>query len=133
MYTSSKTALNQLADTLRLELAPFDVKVLCLMTGAVKSNISNKSNVTDWRLPNDSLYRSIEQAITDLYTGKGMASIDTEEYATHVAKRILSGHSGDRIWKGKFAIVARIMSALFPAWLLDMITTANSGIKKLRK
>jgi 1-acylglycerone phosphate reductase len=35
LYNSSKAALNSIGDNLRVELAPFDVKVITVVTGAV--------------------------------------------------------------------------------------------------
>ncbi|KAI4524101.1 hypothetical protein K525DRAFT_267345 [Schizophyllum commune Loenen D] len=38
-YGASKAAINALADTLRIELAPFEVKVVSLATGIIVSNL----------------------------------------------------------------------------------------------
>lgn len=47
-----------IAETLRLELQPFGVGVLCVVTGAVQTN--GQTYFEDWKLPEDSLYRPIE-------------------------------------------------------------------------
>jgi short-subunit dehydrogenase len=37
MYNASKAAVNAIAHTLELELSPFDVKVITVMTGSVRT------------------------------------------------------------------------------------------------
>lgn len=131
MYSSSKYALNQISDTLRMELEPFGVKVVSLMTGAIESEISKKESVTEWRLPETSLYKSIEGEITKLYQGTDLGYMKADEYADYVAKKVLGG-AKRQIWKGRYSTVTWIMVKFLPRWLVDMITKANSGINKLQ-
>ncbi|RAO73776.1 uncharacterized protein BHQ10_009788 [Talaromyces amestolkiae] len=56
VYNASKAALHSWSDTLRIELAPFGVKVTTVITGGVKSRIAR----TDRSLPPNSLYRPID-------------------------------------------------------------------------
>lgn len=51
IYSSSKAAIHQYAATLRLEMKPFGVKVINIVTGGVKTNIEDKRD-----LPETSLY-----------------------------------------------------------------------------
>lgn len=52
VYNASKAALHAYSNTLRVELAPFGVKVVTVVTGGVQSRIAR----TDRELPNDSYY-----------------------------------------------------------------------------
>ncbi|KAL9096124.1 MAG: hypothetical protein Q9165_001647 [Trypethelium subeluteriae] len=52
VYNASKAALHQYSNTLRVELQPFGVKVVTIVTGGVTSNISR----TERRLPEGSFY-----------------------------------------------------------------------------
>ena len=45
VYNASKAALHSYSDTLRLELAPFDVRVLVVVTGGVKSRIARRERI----------------------------------------------------------------------------------------
>ncbi|RCK56268.1 NADPH-dependent 1-acyldihydroxyacetone phosphate reductase [Candida viswanathii] len=51
IYSASKAAIHQYAATLRLELKPFGVKVINIVTGGVKTDIEDKRD-----LPETSLY-----------------------------------------------------------------------------
>jgi len=52
MYNANKAALHTYSDTLRVELAPLGVRVVTVVTRAVKSNITR----THRTLPDDSYY-----------------------------------------------------------------------------
>ncbi|KAF1993271.1 NAD(P)-binding protein [Amniculicola lignicola CBS 123094] len=101
LYASSKRAIEILADTLRLELAPFGVSVLNVLTGGVKS--SGQTYFKDFKLPEGSLYTNIEEIIYSRANGgDGMPRMDTMEYATAVVDEIETGKSG-RFWYGTYA------------------------------
>jgi 1-acylglycerone phosphate reductase len=53
VYNASKAAIHAYSDTLRVELAPFDVQVVTVFTGGVSSQIARKHR----KLPGDSLVR----------------------------------------------------------------------------
>ena len=55
VYNASKAAANSITENMRLELKPFGVQVIALLTGGVRSNIeANKSQKAG--LPADSIY-----------------------------------------------------------------------------
>lgn len=60
-YAGSKRATELMADTLRLELVPFNVKVLCIATGAVRT--LGQTYFSDLKLPDNSLYKPIEETV----------------------------------------------------------------------
>lgn len=55
IYNATKGALHAYSNTLRLELAPFGVQVILIVTGGVKSRITRTERV----LSEGSLYRPI--------------------------------------------------------------------------
>lgn len=57
VYNATKGALQAYSNTLRLELAPFGVRVILVVTGGVQSRIAR----TDRRLGEDSLYLPIHE------------------------------------------------------------------------
>ncbi|KAI1295914.1 putative hydroxybutyrate dehydrogenase [Xylaria venustula] len=94
-YAASKMSLEIVADTFRLEMAPFGVNVVEVVTGGVKSN--GQTYFGDFKLPSQS---SIEGTIKLRAQGKkGMERTDTFEYANAVVDDILNGATG-RIWHG---------------------------------
>ncbi|KAE8142934.1 hypothetical protein BDV38DRAFT_293402 [Aspergillus pseudotamarii] len=97
-YAGSKRALELMADTLRLELIPFHVKVLCIPTGAVRTQ--GQTYFGDFKLPDQSLYKPIEETIAARAQGQD----DTErmplmDYSSQVVAQIENGATG-RFWCG---------------------------------
>ncbi|KAH7876107.1 uncharacterized protein C8R40DRAFT_1043244 [Lentinula edodes] len=91
-YNGSKAAVHALSNTLRVELAPFNIKVVNLLTGGVTSNISRPLF-----LPENSLYRPIEQILLQKRVGiSQVTAMPTAQYARRVATELL--HSKPRAW-----------------------------------
>ncbi|KAF2274906.1 NAD(P)-binding protein [Westerdykella ornata] len=86
------------ADTLRLELVPLGVNVLAVVTGGVKT--AGQTYFDNLRLPENSLYRSVEKTIISRAQGHdGMDRMDAHEYANAVADEIEKRTAG-KFWYG---------------------------------
>lgn len=91
---------------MRLELQPFEVDVLSVVTGAVKSN--GYSYYDDYALPKESLYKPIEDIIASRAQGNdGMTRMDTTEYADAVVDAVLKRTTG-KFWYGSYADSVRM-------------------------
>ncbi|KAJ3855574.1 hypothetical protein EV368DRAFT_79538 [Lentinula lateritia] len=124
-YNMSKAALNSLADALRIELAPFDnIKVVNLITGAVKSNIHRSKS-----LPDSSLYKPMEQ----LYHKKRLQmskvkATPTAQYAQQVASEVLKPQPRAWFWLANMTTVSWLLNTFFPKTLLDKIMARQFGL-----
>ncbi|QKX56023.1 uncharacterized protein TRUGW13939_03123 [Talaromyces rugulosus] len=89
-YAGTKSSLELIAETLRLELGPFNVKVLSIVTGAVKT--MGQTYFGDFKLPDDSLYKSIEDIIAARARGEdGRPRMALAEYSNEVVTQIIQG------------------------------------------
>ncbi|KAK5997454.1 Short-chain dehydrogenase PC-15 [Cladobotryum mycophilum] len=130
-YSASKRALEVVADTLRLELAPFNVDVLEVVTGGVKSQ--GQTYFGDLKLPSQSLYKSIEPIVVSRAQGKdGMPRMDTIEYATSVVDEMAKRTTG-RFWCGVHAdqIKASTTSTVVPQSAMDAGAVIGTGLDTL--
>ncbi|ROV92533.1 hypothetical protein VSDG_06699 [Cytospora chrysosperma] len=92
-YAASKRSLELAAETLRLGLAPFGADVLEVVTGGVQSK--GQTYFDDFKLPEQSLYKSIENVIASRAQGKDqLFRIETAGYANAVADKIASRTTG---------------------------------------
>ncbi|GAQ11818.1 NADPH-dependent 1-acyldihydroxyacetone phosphate reductase [Aspergillus lentulus] len=100
VYNASKAALHSLSDTMRIELAPFGVKVTTVITGGVQSRIARE----DRQLAPDSLYQAILPEYNRRVQHSQEGAMTRDGYAKSVVAQILR-HSGSGsykkwIWEG---------------------------------
>ncbi|KAK8067214.1 hypothetical protein PG997_013961 [Apiospora hydei] len=132
-YAASKRSLEIVADTLRLELAPFGVDVLEVVTGGVKTQ--GQTYFGDFKLPVDSLYKSLEDIIAGRAQGKdGFPRIEAVDYATTVVDEIVKRTTG-RIWCGNNADVVRssTTATAVPQSAMDAGAVMGCGLDALGK
>ncbi|KAI9667702.1 MAG: hypothetical protein M1821_000519 [Bathelium mastoideum] len=118
IYAGSKAAMTQISDTLRMELAPFSVKVVTVRTGAVKSNAL--ADGPNFKLPPTSRYVSIEKEIAARARGEdGVSRMDASVYADRVVGDVLAG-ANRTIWRGSVASI-------------DWVSLKGTGLDVMKK
>lgn len=124
VYTGSKAAMTAISDTLRLELAPFDVRVVTVNTGAVSTN--GLATGKAFKLPPTSRYKSIEETIAARARGEdGTPRMEPNTYAEKVVTDVLGGANW-QIWRGGYASIVKVTSAWLPASISVSYTSQNS-------
>ncbi|KAI1800745.1 putative hydroxybutyrate dehydrogenase [Daldinia bambusicola] len=132
-YSASKRSLEIAAETLRLELAPFGVDVLEVVTGGVKT--MGQTYFGDFQLPEQSLYKSVEDTVAMRAQGnEGMPRMETREYATAVVEAIKKRTTG-RFWYGNNAdqIKMSTTATSVPQSAIDAGAVINTGLDRLGK
>jgi 1-acylglycerone phosphate reductase len=94
VYNASKAALHAYANTLRVEMAPFGVRVITVVTGGVKSRIAR----TDRALPETSLYADVEEEYQARQTHSQVGAMANQDYADSVVRQVLPG-AGPWPWR----------------------------------
>jgi 1-acylglycerone phosphate reductase len=103
-------------DVLRLELAPFGVKTVTVVTGPVKSLVHTNTDM--WKMPVNSRYSQIEDTITKRSTGDdGAPRMDTMRYAEGVVSKLLSGGSV-KFWYGENVGIIKWLASWLPTSFL---------------
>jgi len=89
IYCASKAALHSLSQVLKLECAPFNIKVTVVVPGSVKSNIASNQGST-FRLPDSSLYTAFLPAIMKrMNISQTMSSMPTKVFARQMVDQTL--------------------------------------------
>ncbi|KAF3397230.1 NADPH-dependent 1-acyldihydroxyacetone phosphate reductase [Talaromyces pinophilus] len=128
-YAASKRSIEIIAETLRLELGPFNVGVLSIVTGAVKTQ--GQTYFGDFKLPDDSLYSSIEDIIASRAQGKdGVDRMPLMAYSNKVVDQITKGVMG-KFWCGNSASGTKFGSSYLPASVMDRGVVKGTGLDKL--
>lgn len=90
-----------MSDVFRLELSPFDVKVLSVATGGLASGQGTQNVV----LPSDSRYKAIEHIIA-AGGSNSHSQMPVMTYTTQVVDQIEAGTTG-KVWLGDHAEEAK--------------------------
>ena len=126
-YSASKAAATSFTEVLRLELEPFGIRVINLMTGSVRSSFHVNSPHNP--LPPNSIYNAardvIEKTISDTdYTADG---VDPRKWARKIAASLSKENSPHWIWNGKWTTLTWLASFL-PLQITDYTKKQLSGL-----
>ncbi|RAH68887.1 NAD(P)-binding protein [Aspergillus aculeatinus CBS 121060] len=128
VYNASKAALMSWKETLRLELQPFNIRVISLVTGAVATNVMSHANLT---LPEGSLYHKALPEIQTRGAGKDVLNKSApDDFARQVVQDILGGASGP-VWRGAMASMVKVVFKYIPTGILDRAMKRGTGLEKL--
>jgi 1-acylglycerone phosphate reductase len=112
-YNASKAAITSLSETMRLELAPLNVRVVTLMAGGTKSNMAANCPPPP-SLPSTSRYLPIESLIAK---SPQWPQMPTDEFAESVVGDVLRGITG-KMWYGEPKGLVRWIFPIMPQWML---------------
>lgn len=139
MYSSSKAAANMMTETLRLELAPFGIRVVALLTGSVKSNFSKNlsSSNTEGKheLPEDSIYRVVPGGLKMMTDPEPLImknAMDASMWAAQVVGDLSKVDPPHQIWRGTNVHAARI-GCHFPLGMFDRQLKQTSRLDEVEE
>ena len=129
-YNASKAALHAYGDTVRVELAPFGVRVTTVVTGGVKSNIVKNAQQS---LAKGSLFYPVKEAFeARVNLSQGDTSWEAREYADRVVREILGAGEGREVWMGGFAGVAWWVGNVLQKWVKEAWLARKFGLVGLK-
>jgi 1-acylglycerone phosphate reductase len=135
VYNASKAALSMMTDTLRLEVAPFGIRVVELKTGSVESNFHE--NGATAVLPAESLYAPIKQDMERLINGTSREDasrrMDAGVWAKQVVGELVKPNPPAKVWKGGGAGGIYWMTTLPLKSFLDSALAKLAGLAKLEE
>lgn len=131
-YCATKAALHSLSDAMRMELAPFKIRVVTVQPGAIQSSFGENSlSSVSGLIAEDSLYEPVKADIE----ARAMAS---QQHPTTAADfcatllRILKDNPGAVVRIGNGSMALPLMRRLLPISWLDAILSKKFGLNKLR-
>ncbi|HEY8023454.1 MAG TPA: SDR family NAD(P)-dependent oxidoreductase [Burkholderiaceae bacterium] len=129
-YCSSKAAIHSLSDVLRMELAPFGIKVMTIQPGGVQSSFGSHAEAAI-RLPADSLYKPVEHGILARARAGQRGATPAEEFVRPIVDALLAGkHPVIRGGKNSFRLP--LLKKLLPIATLDAKLSALFGLDRLK-
>lgn len=137
VYNSSKAAGIALTENMRIELAPFGIQVIAMMTGSVRSRFfeSLTDNGSLQPLPEDSIYRVAPNGLKMLEDPKALFAPrgfeDADVWAGQIVKDLSRTKAPYSIWRGKDAGLVRLGFHL-PIGTFDNMMTSMTGLDEVR-
>jgi 1-acylglycerone phosphate reductase len=118
---ASKSAMEVMAETLRLELAPFAIYVVSVVTtgGKTSSHVANQA----WKVLFDSNYLHVEKEFLKRAKGDDAAPrMEAMDYARRVVDKVI-GREENQFWCGAYAGMLESTIACPPvAWMVLFFT-----------
>ncbi len=126
-YNASKAALHSYSNTLRVELAPLDVRVVLVYTGGVQSRIAR----IERSLPKDSLYLPANEGYLKRMTHTQQNAMPTDVYAKSVVEQLLKKKPRHWIWEGSYIWLMWFFWTWMPKTFLDDLFTKMFSLNKI--
>jgi 1-acylglycerone phosphate reductase len=126
VYNASKAALHSYSNTLRVELEPFGVRVVVIVTGGVKSRIAR----VDRALPEDSRYEPLTKEYERRLKHSQENAMPNEAYAKSVVKQVLYKNPVRWVWEGNLARTIWFVETFFPKRIWVSRSLHNSPLMR---
>jgi len=130
-YCSSKAAIHSLSEALRMELAPLGIRVVMVQPGGVRSAFGDRAEEA-LRLPEDSLYQSIEQGIRERAQAGQKGATPVQDFIVPVVERLLRESPPAIIRGGTNSIRVPTLKKLLPLALFDRLASKTFGLDRFR-
>ena len=128
-YSSSKAAVHSLSDGLRMELAPFGIRVVTIQPGGVRSAFGNHAEEAI-RLPEDSVYQPVEAGIRARAQAGQQGATPVQEFVEPVVNALLRPSPPAVIRGGKNSIRLPLLKKLLPLQTFDRMVSKVFGLDR---
>ncbi|VDB86559.1 unnamed protein product [Peniophora sp. CBMAI 1063] len=131
IYGSAKAALKAWGDSLRVELAPFNITVTTVVTGM----IANSKNVAavQLSLAETSIYKPVESVFQEMFPKLNASRMPASEYAVSVVNEALKSNPRAWLYAGKMSTVGWAVKTFVPLGLADYALGKTWAFDKLRE
>jgi short-subunit dehydrogenase len=119
VYASSKAAAHTISEVLQMECRPFNVKVMVVCPGGIKTNVSQNA-ATRFELQPKSLYSEYLDCIMKrMWASQIPSSMSAEQFAKIVAAKALGRYPPFYLTMGSHTVTFGILKWLPRMWALN--------------
>jgi NAD(P)-dependent dehydrogenase (short-subunit alcohol dehydrogenase family) len=131
-YCSSKAAIHSLSDALRMELAPFAIRVVSIQPGGVRSRFGSHAEKA-LRLPPGSLYLPVADGVRARAQAGQKGATPAEEFVQPVVDALLSATPPTVVRGGRNSVKLPLLKKLLPTAMFDARLSRVFGLDRLGK
>lgn len=133
-YCASKSAVHALSASMRMELAPFGIRVITVQPGAIRSDFgAAASKGAASATARDSLYAAVSDAIHERAHAGQVGAITAEVFAAKMMDAVLAQHPSPEVRIGPQTRLLPFLKRYLPTSALDRILSSKFKLSRLRK
>lgn len=117
-YSASKAALHAYSDTLCVELAPFNIRVLTIAAGTIQSNITKRWNPVD--IPQGSIYELVRE-YQDLHIDHHSDAAPRQPVVARIVRKVLKANPTAWLWIGQNSFTTWLMKTFLWRTVFDTL------------
>jgi NAD(P)-dependent dehydrogenase (short-subunit alcohol dehydrogenase family) len=130
-YCASKAALHALSDAMRMELAPFGIRVVTVQPGSVSSNIG-ETGTEFVSLPDGSIFEPLARAIRARANASQKGAMQADEFAKELVSSLLSADPPATFRAAPYSVQFPFLKWSMPTRVLDRKLSKAFGLDRLR-
>lgn len=130
-YCSSKAAVHSLSDAMRMELAPFGIRVVMIQPGGVRSAFGDHAEAA-MRLPEDSVFQGMAAGVQARAQAGQQGATPVEAFVVPVVASLLQSPPPAIIRGGKGSIKFPLLKKLLPLRLFDAQVSKAFGLDRFK-
>lgn len=130
-YCASKAALNAASDALRMELAPFGIRVVTVQPGGIQSTFGNNS-AAQVSLAADSPYQPVRDGVLARANESQSDAMPAQLFAQRLVEQIDAADAPSLVRLGPKSTAMPLLKRLLPTRVLDGILMRRFRLDHLR-
>ena len=131
IYGASKSAVNAMSEALRIELKPFNIKVVIVQPGTIKSQLGNVASKYLDKYRGESIYASISEYIEKRAMYSQVNSTPAEEFARKLVKKLIRKNPPALVRIGKTSFKMPFLKKVLPRCILEKLIAKEFGLNKI--
>ena len=131
-YCASKAALHSLSEVMRMELAPFNIKVVTVQPGAISSSFGNSAESgLDEVFSSKSWYADLEPNIRARAKFSQAVATSSDEFAVELVAQVIKPNTPGIIRLGKKSLWLPWLKNVLPSRIMEFILSRKFGLTDL--
>ncbi|KAJ7193961.1 NAD-P-binding protein [Mycena pura] len=119
VYASSKAAAHSISEVMQMECRPFNVKVLLICPGGIKTNVAQNASARFELQPNSLYSQYLDCIVRRMWASQVPSSMTAEDFAKIVATKALAAKSPFYSTMGSYSTIFALFKWLPRMWVLN--------------
>lgn len=132
IYGASKSAVNAMSEALRIELKPFNIKVVIVQPGTIRSDLGKVATGFLGGYRENSIYSSISEFIEKRAMYSQVNSTPAEVFARKFVRKLMKKNPPSLIRIGKTSFIMPLLRRILPLKIREQMIAKKFGLTKIK-